>query len=76
MLGIASTFGTSALSAGGTLGSRSIRLKNVHRETGPLVVKLIGTDARGHRVSAWAEINRMPSENEVEDQGPLAERVR
>lgn len=76
MLGIASSFGTSALSAGGTLQSRSIRLKNVHREAGPLVVKLIGTDARGHRVSAWAEINRKPSENGAEDHGPLAESVR
>ena len=76
MLGIASSFGTSALSAGGTLQSRSIRLNNVHRESGPLIVKLIGTDARGHRVSAWAEINRKPSDAELEDHWPLAESIR
>lgn len=76
MLGIASSFGTSALSAGGMLQAQSIRLKNVHRETGPVVVKLIGTDARGHRVTAWAEINRKPSEIEAEDHGQIAECLR
>jgi len=75
MLGIASSFGTSALSAGGTLQSRPIRLKNVHRESGPLIVKLIGTDAQGHRVSAWAEINRTPSDVDPADHWPLAEHL-
>jgi hypothetical protein len=51
-------------------------LRNVHPETGPLVVKLMGIDARGHRVSAWAEINRMPAKSEGEDHGPLVERLR
>ena len=74
--GIASSFGTSALPAGGTLQSGAIRLKNVHRETGPLVVKLIGTDARGHRVSAWAEVNREALGRRARDRWPLAERIR
>jgi hypothetical protein len=56
MLGIASTFGTSALAAGGELHSRPIRLQGVHPETGSLVIKLIGTDTQGNRVAAWASI--------------------
>jgi hypothetical protein len=73
--GIASTFGTSTLWARGTLDSQPIRLNDVHSESGPVVIKLIGTDARGHRVAAWAELrcpvdaaeseaNRQPAEPE------------
>ena len=71
-LGIAANFGTSAVSGGGALHSRSIRLKNVHPELGPLILKLIGTDSRGHRVAAWAQINQGAAENEGDDQPPLA----
>ena len=56
MLGIASAFGTSALPAGGMLHSRPIPLSKTCRAEGPLVVKAIGTDARGRRVAAWAEL--------------------
>lgn len=56
-LGIAERFGASMVLGGGELHSPSIRLVDVHPETGPIVLKLIGTDLRGHRVAAWAQIN-------------------
>jgi hypothetical protein len=67
MLGVASAFGTSALPALGQLDSRPICLAGVSRASGPLIVKAIGTDARGRRVAAWAEIPPSPSED-----GPTA----
>ena len=70
MLGIASTFGTSALAAGGELHSRPICLEGVHPETGSLVVKMIGTDAQGHRVAAWASI-----ENKSRDEAQVITRA-
>ncbi len=57
ILGIAASFGTSALEEGATLRSRPIRLEGVHAGTGPLVVKLVGVDEYGRRVAAWAQIN-------------------
>ena len=57
MLGVASAFGTSAVPAAGAIESRPIPLIGVPRETGPMVVKVLGTDARGRRVSAWADLN-------------------
>ncbi len=71
MLGIASSFGTSALPAGGALDSRAIKLSGVHPESGPVIVKLIGTDARGHRVAAWAEINNQMAAGDSADHLPL-----
>ena len=65
MLGIASTFGTSALRGGAELRSREIRLKGVHPGTGPLIVKLVGTDAEGRRVAAWREIQNLDHEDEA-----------
>lgn len=56
MLGIAAAFGTSALPAGGTLGSRWIPLRGVESANGPLVFKVVGTDDLGRRVAAWAEV--------------------
>jgi hypothetical protein len=55
--GIAASFGTAALSASGELRSPPIHLKGVSAGTGPLVVKLIGTDARGRHVAAWADVD-------------------
>ncbi len=60
MLGVASAFGTSALPAFGELLSRPIPLSGVSSADGPLIVKAIGTDARGRRVAAWAVILRLP----------------
>jgi hypothetical protein len=56
MLGIASSFGTSLLPAGGELRSRPIRLDGTPVEGTPLLFKIVGTDPRGRRVCAWAEI--------------------
>ena len=56
MLGIAASFGTSSLPAGGTLRSTPIRLNQSPDDDVPLVFKAVGTDSRGRRVAAWAEI--------------------
>ncbi len=72
MLGIASAFGSSALPARGRLHSRPIRLAGIHRDSGPLVVKAVGTDAHGQRVAAWAEVNLAPTQGDLEsDDEPL-----
>jgi hypothetical protein len=55
--GIAAAFGTSTLSARGELRSEPILLPRISPETGPIVIKVLGTDPLGRRVSAWAEIN-------------------
>jgi hypothetical protein len=60
--GIATSFGTAALSPGDVLHSRPIQLAGVHPEAGPLIVRVMGTDARDHRVAAWAEVNHKLSE--------------
>jgi hypothetical protein len=57
MLGVASAFGTSAVPARGELHSRPIHLAGVTRQTGPLLVKVVGTDPQGRCVSAWADLN-------------------
>lgn len=57
MLGIAASFGTSALPARGELSSRPIPLPGVADETGPIVLKVLGTDPLGRRVAAWAELD-------------------
>jgi hypothetical protein len=72
MLGIASSFGSSELPAGGRLDSRPIPLRGFHPDTVPLVIKLIGTDVRGRRVAAWAEVNRRPADAAEEADEPLA----
>jgi hypothetical protein len=69
MLGVASAFGTSALPALGELHSRPIPLSGVSGAEGPLIVKAIGTDARGRRVAAWAEIpGRSPGDDPPADE--------
>jgi hypothetical protein len=55
--GIAGAFGTNLVPPHGTLQARSIMLPDV---SGPLIVKLVGTDAGGRRVAAWAEIPPEP----------------
>jgi hypothetical protein len=64
MLGIARRFGTSALGVGGKLASGPIRLEGVRPGDGPLVFKAVGTDAAGHRVAAWAEVEIRPDDVE------------
>jgi len=55
-VGITSTFGTSALKPHGQLTSAPIRLAGVRGDCPPLVLKLVGTDAHGHRVAAWVDL--------------------
>jgi hypothetical protein len=62
-LGITSSFGTAALSPGDVLHSRPIRLAGFHPDTGRLIVRVMGTDARGHPVAAWTEISNEASGN-------------
>lgn len=54
---IATHFGSDSLDAGQLLQSSPIRLLGVRRESGPYVLKLIGSDATGRTVTAWADIN-------------------
>ena len=61
MLGIADAFGTSALPARGRLNSNLIPARGAFDDPRePLVVKAVGTDARGRRVAAWAEVQPEP----------------
>jgi hypothetical protein len=56
-LGIASAFGSSSLPAQGRLVSRPIAWSGALEGEGrALVVKAVGTDARGRRVAAWAVV--------------------
>jgi hypothetical protein len=57
---LAAAFGSADLPARGRLASSPIRLAGVRRGDGPLIVKLVGTDARGRRVAAWAEVDPGP----------------
>jgi hypothetical protein len=50
------TLGTSTLPASGELTSQPILLTGLSAVHGPLVVKVVGTDAQGRRVSAWADL--------------------
>ena len=60
-LGIASVFGTSVLPSRGRIESRVVPAAGDLSAGGPLVVKAVGTDARGRRVSAWADLPRQVS---------------
>jgi hypothetical protein len=60
-VGIASTFGTTALKPHGQLTSAPIRLAGIRGCDPPLVLKLVGNDAHGHRVAAWADLLPPPS---------------
>ncbi len=57
MLGIARTFGTSALPAKGRLRSSLIPLNGFVGAEGPMVFKAVGIDALGRRVAAWAVVD-------------------
>jgi hypothetical protein len=61
MLGVAAAFGTSALPGLGELRSQLIPLPGVLPGSGPLAVKIIGTDEKGRRIAAWAEIDFEPA---------------
>ncbi len=63
MLGIADSFGTSALPAHGRLFSKLIAASGgLDDLREPLIIKAVGTDSHGRRVAAWAEV-------QVDDEG-------
>jgi hypothetical protein len=51
------SFGSLTLPASGELTSSQIPLKGLTDLSGPIVVKVVGIDAKGHRVAAWADVN-------------------
>jgi len=51
------TMGTRSLSASGELTSQLIPLPDVGTVNGPLVVKVVGVDDKGRRISAWADLD-------------------
>lgn len=53
---IARVFGSATLLAHGTLRSQAINLPDAPGIDGPLVVKVVGSDAHGRRIAAWAEV--------------------
>ena len=55
-VGITTAFGTADLKPHGRLISGPIRLPGVRGGCPPLVLKLVGDDARGRRVAAWADL--------------------
>jgi hypothetical protein len=57
---IADAFFTSELPAFGELRSQPIRLPGVTRHTGSMVVEVIGIDATGRPVAAWADLDPGP----------------
>jgi hypothetical protein len=61
MLGIAASFGSSVVPAAGELSSRPIPLTGVSPCDGPLAIKLVGTDAKGRRIAAWAQVDADPA---------------
>jgi hypothetical protein len=64
--GIARAFGATTLPPRGTLHAQPIPLPSLPGADGPLIIKVIGTDAGGRRVAAWAEVLPTP---EDEDRG-------
>jgi hypothetical protein len=62
-LGIAAAFGTAAVAASGEVCSGAIPLRVGASRLGPLVFKVVGTDARGRRVTAWADLDAKTEEN-------------
>ncbi len=54
--GVIDAFGNDRLEAHGQLASRPLSLAGARPEDGPLVFKLVGTDAQGRRIVAWADL--------------------
>jgi len=54
---LADALGAPDLPALGRLDSRPIPLRGVRAGDGAIVLKILGTDARGRRVAAWAEVD-------------------
>ncbi len=55
---LVTAFGTTALPARGVLQSRPVPIEGYDLSEGPLMIKLLGVDAQGRHVAAWAELDR------------------
>jgi len=54
---LAAAFGGDSLAGGDSFHSRPIRLTGFGEHSGPVVLKLLGVDAEGRRITAWASLN-------------------
>ena len=54
---LTAALGGDSLAGGDSVYSRPIRLTGFGEHSGPIVVKLLGVDAEGRRVTAWATLN-------------------
>ena len=55
--GVATAFGTCVVAGHGELVSRPIPISGIAPGCGPLLVKVVGTDAIGRRVVGWSELD-------------------
>ncbi|MBV8077241.1 MAG: hypothetical protein JO284_12620, partial [Planctomycetaceae bacterium] len=47
-------------------------LRGIHPDSGPLVIKAVGTDAQGRRIAAWAEVDLTSVRDDLDlDDDPL-----
>jgi len=67
---LASAFGASEIPADGRLDSRPIRLEGLDAGTGPMVLKLLGRDAEGRPLAAWAVLDPEADRPAVADAHP------
>jgi hypothetical protein len=64
--GIVRAFGSATLAAHGTLETEAIPLPDAPDDV-PLIVKVVGNDAGGRRIAAWAEVPPVAAEGEEEE---------
>src|SRR5262249_55143817 len=57
VLGIAASFGTSALPGHGGLCSQPIPIAGVSSQDAPIVFRILAIDPLGRRVTAWADLD-------------------
>ncbi len=60
MLGVAAAFGASSLPGRGELCSHPIPMPDASPANGPLAIKVVGTDEKGRRFTAWAQLDPQP----------------
>jgi hypothetical protein len=68
--------GTLAPPAASSLRTRPITLSGVRPESCPVILKLIGTDARGRRLAAWAVVDGPDDPAAADASGPFNTRTR
>jgi len=65
--GIARAFGSATLPPHGTIETETIPLPETPGDI-PLIVKVVGTDAGGRRVAAWAEVPSQPDDDDEDEE--------